>query len=215
MQTSFNLSDHPETIIAEFGDVRLFRHWLASELVQEYFEQLAAEIEWSRSRITIAGKTQFIPRLNAWYGDLGCSYAYSGIRFNPLAWTPQLWRLKLHLESFLTAEQLMPSGFRFNSALVNFYRDGQDSVAWHADDEPELGEQPLIASISLGAVRRFSFKPKAGGVIAQKTINLDLDAGSLLLMAGATQRHWLHQLPKTRAEVLPRINVTFRHVCTK
>ena len=139
-----------------------------------------------------------IPRLTAWHGAAG--YVYSGIRLTPAAWTPPLLELKA------LAERL--AGERFNSVLLNLYRDGRDSVSWHADNEPGLGRDPVIASLSLGAVRRFQLKHRR----LDERLALDLPHGSCLIMAGATQHHWLHQLPKTTRPVGPRINLTFRHM---
>jgi alkylated DNA repair dioxygenase AlkB len=139
-----------------------------------------------------------IPRLTAWHGAAG--YVYSGIRLTPAPWTPPLLELKA------LAERL--AGQSFNSVLLNLYRDGRDSVSWHADNEPGLGRDPVIASLSLGAVRRFQLKHRR----LPERLTLDLPHGSCLIMAGATQHHWLHQLPKTKAPVGPRINLTFRRM---
>jgi alkylated DNA repair dioxygenase AlkB len=141
-----------------------------------------------------------VPRLSAWYGDAGAVYTYSGLRLEPLPWTPVLLEIKQATERL--------SGTRFNSVLLNLYRDGQDSMGWHSDDEPELGPEPVIASVSLGALRRFVFQHKK----RRWRIALDLEPGSVLLMAGATQHHWRHALPKTRRPVAPRINLTFRTI---
>lgn len=208
----------PEVIIDKAGDVKLYRQWLSAQEADKYFEQLHTEIQWQQSPIRIQGKQLFIPRLNAWYGDADCHYAYSGIRFAPLPWSPTLLNIKAQLEDFLTkqAAHSKPcnSPVRFNSVLANLYRNGQDSVAWHADDEPELGAMPFIASISLGAERRFSLKPKPSvseGLLL-KPLDVDLSHGSLLVMAGATQQNWLHQVAKTRRVDQARINLTFRWI---
>ena len=181
------------------------------EQPEHYFKVLHNEIQWQRDTITIAGKQVAIPRLNAWYGDTGMRYSYSGISLKPKSWTPALLQLKTQVEQFLHTQ--------FNSVLVNLYRNGSDSVAWHSDNEPELGAAPLIASVSLGATRRFSLrgpfglnddgKPEADKV---QTLHIDLAAGSLLVMAGKTQLHWRHQVAKTKENVGPRINLTFRRI---
>lgn len=208
----------PEVIIDTAGDVKLYRQWLSAQEADKYFEQLRAEIQWQQSPIRIQGKQLFIPRLNAWYGDADCHYAYSGIRFAPLPWSPTLLTIKTQLEDFLTKQgtSLVPGNkpVAFNSVLANLYRNGQDSVAWHADDELELGARPLIASISLGAVRRFSMKPKAsvGEGLLLQPLDMELPHGSLLVMAGATQQNWLHQVAKTRRIDQARINLTFRWI---
>ena len=142
------------------------------------------------------------PRLNAWYGDPGCRYGYSGTRFEPLPWTETLTDIKERLTATL--------GVAFNSMLANRYRDGRDSVAWHSDDEPELGRNPVIASVSLGATRRFTLKHKSRRDI--RPLAVDLTHGSLLVMSGPTQHQWLHQIAKTTRIVGERINLTFRYI---
>ena len=166
------------------------------------YARLLQEIDWRQDTITLYGRPVLIPRLNAWYGDPGAHYSYSGLALQPLPWTPALRDIKGRVESLL--------GESFNSALVNLYRDGRDSVSWHSDDEYELGDEPLIASVSLGATRRFSLRHRHDKSL--DTVHLDLQDGSLLVMAGATQRHWSHQVPKTRAAVGGRINLTFRRI---
>jgi alkylated DNA repair dioxygenase AlkB len=142
------------------------------------------------------GRRLPIPRLTAWHGQAG--YVYSGIRMAPAPWTPPLLELKDIAEAL--------AGQPFNSVLLNLYRHGRDSVSWHADNEPGLGRNPVIASISLGAERRFQLKHRRTG----ERLSVDLAHGSCLIMAGATQHHWLHQLPKIAQPVGPRINLTFR-----
>ena len=178
---------------------------------QNYFEILKNEIQWQRDVIQIAGKTVPIPRLNAWYGDKGASYCYSGISLTPLAWTPTLLQLKTRIEHETTEP--------FNSVLLNYYRDGNDSVAWHSDDEAQLGTKPLIASLSFGATRRFSLRgPVAlcrqgsSDLHSTNTLHIDLEGGSLLVMGGQTQQYWRHQIAKTKKTVGPRINLTFRRI---
>jgi alkylated DNA repair dioxygenase AlkB len=139
-----------------------------------------------------------IPRLTAWHGEAG--YVYSGIAMQPAAWTPALLEIKRCAEHH--------AGQGFNSVLLNLYRDGRDSVSWHADNEPGLGRDPVIASLSLGATRRFQLKHRRNGL----RVAIDLEHGSCLVMAGATQHHWLHQLPKTARPVGPRVNLTFRRM---
>lgn len=140
------------------------------------------------------------PRLEAWYGDAGASYSYSGLAHEPLPWTPELQRLRERVE--------VAAGTTFNSVLANLYRDGNDSNGWHADDESELGEQPVIASLSLGAARRFLLRHRA----SVERVEVVLEAGSLLLMRGKTQQCWKHSVPKQRTVHAPRINLTFRRV---
>ncbi|WP_461519514.1 alpha-ketoglutarate-dependent dioxygenase AlkB family protein [Porticoccus sp.] len=163
---------------------------------------LQSQVAWEQSEITIAGQRRKIPRLNAWYGEPGADYSYSGRLFRALPWLPELAELKQLVERI--------TGAAFNSALVNLYRDGQDSVDWHSDDEPELGRNPVIASISLGAVRRFQIKHKMRRDLPLQT--LELGHGSLLLMAGEFQYYWRHRLPKMKGLSEPRVNITFRQV---
>jgi alkylated DNA repair dioxygenase AlkB len=139
------------------------------------------------------------PRLSAWYGDPGAIYSYSGLRLEPLPWTPVL----LEIRQVVTDLAETP----FNSVLLNLYRDGQDSMGWHSDAEPELGRNPVIASVSLGAVRRFVLRHKKR---KEQHIALELESGSVLVMGGALQHYWRHALPKIRQAVGPRINLTFR-----
>jgi alkylated DNA repair dioxygenase AlkB len=160
------------------------------------FHDLNASIAWRQEVATIMGRRVPIPRLTAWHGEAG--YVYSGIAMRPAAWTPPLLELRRCAEAC--------AGQPFNSVLLNLYRDGRDSVSWHADNELGLGRNPVIASISLGATRRFQLKHRQSGA----RVALDLTHGSCLIMAGATQHHWLHQLPKTAQPVGPRINLTFR-----
>jgi alkylated DNA repair dioxygenase AlkB len=171
---------------------------------QQCYQQLLESIDWQQDTIQLYGRPVLIPRLNAWYGDEGAGYHYSGLQLSPKPWAPALLAIKYQLEQFLNTS--------FNSVLANYYRDGQDSVAWHSDDESELGPTPLIASISLGASRRFSLRPCHQQEPAGKPVHIELQGGSLLVMAGTTQQHWQHQLPKTSRPVAGRINLTFRTV---
>jgi alkylated DNA repair dioxygenase AlkB len=164
--------------------------------------ELKASVAWEQRSIRLFGQLVPQPRLTAWYGDPAAHYSYSGLHWLPQPWTPGLLALRQRVEAATNA--------RFNSVLLNLYRDGRDSMGWHADDEPELGPAPTIASISLGARRRFRLRPRAG--LAAAPLSLDLPAGSLLLMRGPTQQHWQHALPKTSRPVGPRLNLTFRWV---
>ena len=171
-----------------------------------FFSALVDGIAWRQDDILIAGKTIPVPRLNAWYGDDKAVYTYSGIRFESLPWTRVLMQLRDTVAKRIDVDAGKP--VIFNSVLANYYRDEQDSVAWHADDEPELGTNPLIASLSLGATRRFCLRHNT----LKTRVELPLSNGSLLLMAGTTQHHWQHQVPKERAVTEGRVNLTFRHV---
>ena len=163
---------------------------------------LQHNIEWRQEYLTIFGKTHPTPRLTAWYGDAHCIYKYSGHTCLPLPWTSELLSIKNQLEQFA-------SGHTFNCVLLNYYRDGRDKMGWHADDEKELGQNPVIASVSFGATRRFDFKHK---VKREEKFSLDLHSGSVLIMQGDLQHHWLHQLPAQKRIQEPRINLTFRNI---
>lgn len=178
--------------------------FLSAAEADAVFMQLRDELLWRQDELHIGGRTIPIPRLNAWYADAGRGYTYSGIRMEPLPWTETLAGLRARVETACAA--------RFNSVLCNFYRDGRDSVAWHADDEPELGREPQIASLSLGAERTFELRHRRARELGLRTQHLHLLGGSLLLMRGATQRCWLHRLPKEPGITRGRINLTFRQV---
>ena len=165
------------------------------------FDALRAEIRWERHRVRIRGREVDCPRLSGWEGD--ATYAYSGITLRPAPWTPRVDAVRRKIEA--------ATGEMFNSVLANLYRDGSDRLGWHADDEPELGPAPVIASASFGAPRRFLLRPKRGGA----SVPIVLEPGSLLVMRGPTQRHWLHSIPPTRRPVGSRINLTFRRVLAR
>lgn len=167
-----------------------------------WLARLAEDLAWRSETITLFGKTMLQPRLLAWYGDPDAHYRYSGKTHTPLPWTDHLLALKARVED--------ATGARFNSVLANLYRDHSDSMGLHADDEPELGAQPVIASLSLGATRVFRLKHRHDRRVAP--LKLPLVSGSLLVMAGDTQQNWKHEVPKQRVPCGPRINLTFRYV---
>lgn len=158
-------------------------------------------IAWRQDTIRMFGKQVLTPRLSAWYGNEGASYTYSGLTLQPNNWTDELLSIKQKIETI--------SGATFNSVLLNFYRHGQDSMGWHADDEPELGKMPTIASLSLGAERRFLLRAKNNH---HQKHEIPLHNGSLLVMSGNTQHYWQHAIPKTSRPTKPRINLTFRQI---
>ena len=162
-----------------------------------------ADVAWEQRAIRMFGRELPQPRLTAWHGDPAARYTYSGLTWEPCPWTPALLDLRQRLEA--------TTGGRFNSVLLNYYRNGRDSMGWHADNEPELGPTPVIASLSLGATRRFRLRP-IGSRAGLVPIGLDLPNGSLLLMRGPTQHYWQHALPKTARPAGPRLNLTFRWV---
>lgn len=166
------------------------------------FAGLMAEIPFAPESIRIFGRLTTVPRLVAWHGDPGTAYVYSGTRHEPLPWTPALARLRDRVAA--------RAGQPFNSVLANLYRSGADSMGWHSDDEPELGIDPVIASLSLGATRRFRLKPRRG--MAGRPANIALTDGSLLVMRSGVQRGWQHAVPKETRVRQPRINLTFRTV---
>lgn len=179
--------------------VDLHSQWLDADNADRLLLEVKAQAAWKQDHIVIQGNTIALPRLTAWHGDRG--YRYSGIQNTPAAWTPALLELRDRLEK--------ETGASFNSVLCNLYRTGQDSVAWHADDERELGPEPTIASVSLGATRKFSLKRKDG---TGSRLDIALQHGDLLIMKGDTQKHWVHQLPKTKTVNTERINLTFRQI---
>jgi alkylated DNA repair dioxygenase AlkB len=176
-------------------------HWLAPAEADGLFDALMAQAPWEVHRIRLFGREVDSPRLSCWIGDADAVYTYSGTRFTPHPWPSALQPLRTRLAGEL--------GIGFNSVLANLYRDGRDAMGWHSDDEPELGARPLIASLSLGAVRRFVLKSRA---VPVRRLALDLPHGSLLVMRGETQRLYRHALPRTARVVGPRINLTFRRV---
>lgn len=175
--------------------------WLSEPMASQYLDQLLAQTPWQQPQVRVYGKKYPVPRLMAWYGDAGASYGYSGLRHQPLPWTQLLARLRQQVEQACS--------HAFNGVLLNLYRDGQDANGWHSDDEPELGSCPLIASVSLGAARRFDLRRRDG---SGQRISLELAHGSLLVMAGATQQYWQHQIARTNRVREPRLNLTFRYV---
>ena len=164
--------------------------------------ELTATIPWRQEPIRLFGKQVLQPRLTAWHGDPTAHYSYSGLALAPQPWTPALQKLRQQVEA--------ASNARFNSVLLNLYRNERDSMGWHADDEPALGPAPVIASVSLGATRRFRFRPRDSQYTPHAPVSLELPGGSLLVMRGPTQQHWQHAVPKTARPTAARLNLTFR-----
>lgn len=175
--------------------------WLTGEAADRLFGHLRDTLPWSVHRIRMFGRDVDSPRLSAWIGDMGAVYRYSGTDFAPHPWNAALADLRARLREEL--------GVPFNSVLANLYRDGRDAMGWHSDDEPELGPRPVIASVSVGGVRRFALKHRQDPALRRA---IDLPHGSLLVMAGDTQRLYRHALPRTAKPVAPRINLTFRWI---
>ncbi len=180
------------------GTVNYFGSVLTPKLADHFYHQLLNTIDWKNDEAHIFGKQYITKRKVAWYGDLGYSYAYSNIAKVALPWTQDLLDLKKVVED--------TSGFTYNSCLLNLYHSGDEAMGWHSDDEKSLGKNSCIASLSLGAERKFSFKHKNSG----QTVSLDLEHGSLLLMKNETQTYWLHKLNKSTKIKKPRVNLTFR-----
>ncbi len=193
-------SGAPRVVLDRDGRVTYDPSFLEPSFAEHAFAALTTEIAWAQDAMVLYGRRVAFPRLTAWYGDPGAAYTYSGIRNEPRAWTPLLRALRDRVAA--------TSGARFNSVLLNRYRGGDDGMGWHSDDERELGAEPVIASLSVGAVRTFELRHRGD----RERIALPLASGSLLVMSGATQRHWLHRVAKDRRATGARINLTFRLV---
>lgn len=190
-----------EKLSLDDADIRFQHDFYAEPFCRTVMSDLQEQTPWHHAQITIFGKRCWQPRLVALAGDAGVAYSYSGLTLPTMPWTPLLQRLRDDVER--------ASGHRFNSVLMNLYRDQHDSMGWHSDDEAALGREPVIASLSFGATREFKLKHKTRADL--KTVRLALTQGSLLLMAGSTQRCWKHAVDKARIDTGPRINLTFRH----
>jgi alkylated DNA repair dioxygenase AlkB len=193
----------PQALDLPDGDVVFYPSFFPQPEADRLLGELLATTAWRQESIKLYGKPIDVPRLTAWYGDEGTGYIYSGIVNEPQPWTPALLRVKQAVEAL--------AGVTFNSVLLNRYRSGKDSVAWHSDDEKEFGENPVIASVSFGGSRTFQFKHKRRKDLKA---SIELTHGSLLIMRGATQHNWVHQIPKTAKDVPERVNLTFRTVRT-
>lgn len=175
---------------------------MSFDQANEYFDSLLQNIPWKNDEVVVFGKRIVTKRKTAWYGDSNYVYIYSNTIKQALPWTRELVNLKQIVENL--------SNTKFNSCLLNLYHDGNEGMGWHSDDEKSIEDNSTIASVSLGAERKFSFKHKQ----SNKTISVLLEHGSLLLMKDATQKNWLHSLPKSSKITLPRINLTFRRMVT-
>lgn len=190
-------------VLTQDADVTIWRNFLPAPQAAQLYAHLVANVPWQQALIRMAGRQVHSPRLQCWMGDADALYRYSSSTFVPVPWLAALAALKLKLQQ--------ASGATYNSVLLNWYRDGNDSMGWHADDEPELGRGPVIASLSLGATRRMLLRHKLRAPRA-KSCAVDLSHGDLLLMQGATQQYWQHALPKVAAVCGGRINLTYRMV---
>jgi alkylated DNA repair dioxygenase AlkB len=190
-----NFLDIPDAVVQYEGG------FFAFAKANSLYTKTLTETPWKQNKIKLFGKVHNEPRLTQLYGDTGIKYGYSGISYDALPWTETLKEIKDKVE-----KQARTS---FNICLVNRYRDGQDSNGWHADNEPELGENPIIASVSFGQERFFHLKHNTNSAWRYK---FTLEHGSLLIMAGSTQHTYKHQIAKTKKLVGERINLTFRKI---
>jgi alkylated DNA repair dioxygenase AlkB len=168
----------------------------------ETLENVVKDLTWRQDSITMYGKTHPLPRMTAWHGEVGITHSYSGIKMVAAAWTPVLLKLKQELEIDL--------GVKFNSVLINYYRNGLDHMSYHSDDEKDLGPNPTIASLSFGETRSFQLKHKFDK--SQQTVSLLVHNGSLIVMKEELQHFWVHKIAKTTRPIGPRVNLTFRYI---
>jgi len=192
----------PRRIAMPDADVRYLDRLALPQPDAQLLQRLIDEVPWRCEEIALWGRRVPQPRLTAWYGEPAARYTYSGIELRPLPWIPILWEVKQCVEAAV--------GSAFNSVLINYYRDNRDSIGFHSDDEPELGKQPVIASLSLGEERTFILQHKRRKSV--EPVRLPLASGSLLVMKGDTQHCWRHGIRKEDRPCGPRINLTFRTI---
>ncbi|TNF43935.1 MAG: alpha-ketoglutarate-dependent dioxygenase AlkB [Cytophagales bacterium] len=198
MQSSL-FPNQTENLLPFQGEMYLFPDFFTKKQADHFFAKLSASLEWRQEPIWMFGKRVMQPRLTALYGDPEKPYGYSGIQMTPSGWTPELRHILDSIQDFSQAE--------FTHVLCNYYRDGNDSMGWHRDNEKVLGENPTIASVTFGAERIFQTRPYSE---KRPKLDISLTHGSLLLMTGESQHFWEHQLPKTKKVNQARINLTFR-----
>jgi len=196
------LEEWPRELLPHDGSVEYYGSIMSLPQADHFFEALFNRIEWRNDEAVIFGKKIITKRKVAWYGERPFTYTYSNTTKTALPWTKELIELKAMAEA--------KSGETYNSCLLNLYHDGSEGMAWHSDGEKDLKTHGAIASISLGAERKFAFKHKN----SKQVISQVLDHGSLLVMKGVTQTHWLHRLPPTKMHHGPRVNLTFRTIQT-
>ncbi|MBP9885439.1 MAG: alpha-ketoglutarate-dependent dioxygenase AlkB [Leptospiraceae bacterium] len=196
---SLDLKSTGKNLLPRDGELLFYPNFFKEEESDFFFEYLLHNVKWQQDKIWMFQKYVDIPRLNAWYGEANKNYSYSGIPMKPNPWLPQLVEIKNRIETI--------SNVKFTSTLINLYRDGKDSVDWHADDERELGKNPVIGSVSFGETRVFKLRH-----LKDKSLKTDVELthGSFALMRGETQHFWEHKISKTAKQVKPRINLTFR-----
>ena len=186
-------------LIPHHGIAHLYKNFFPKPEADALFKELIEKVPWKQEPIKMFGKEIMQPRLTCWFGDPGIAYSYSGIRMENQHWNKPLLEIKSRVEGL--------AGVRFNGALLNFYRDGKDSMGWHRDNEKELGKNPVIGSVSLGGTRYFKFRDR---LTKKEIITTELSNGSLLIMAGESQHFWEHSIPKQSESANPRLNITFR-----
>ena len=197
----FNQTEGPSrNLLPKDGEVNYYGPLLSWAQADAYLVKLLADIAWQHDEAVICGKRIITPRKVAWYGEHAFEYTYSNTTKIALPFTAELLQLKTLIEGV--------SGERFNACLLNLYHNGSEGMAWHSDAEKDLKKNGAIASLSLGAQRKFAFKHKQ----SKETLSLTLEHGSLLIMKGLTQSHWLHRLPPTKTTNQPRVNLTFRAI---
>lgn len=200
MKPRFTRKEISENLIPYNGEVYYFENFLDEQLSKQFFQELHKNIYWEHDEFLMYGKKIITKRKVAWYGSKEFDYTYSNKTRKARKFTEELVKIKRLIE--------VESKDVYNSCLLNLYHEGSEGMGWHSDNEKELQPLATIASLSLGGERKFAFKHKT----TKETISLTLHNGSLLLMKGAVQQHWLHQLPKTKKNVDPRINLTFRSI---
>lgn len=198
----FSVQEAQELEAIELEDASLLygKSFFSQEQAQAFLSSLKQELVWQQPKVRLFGKTFPVPRQVAWAGDPGLEYSYSGLTHTMDGWTTTTSAIRDIIEE--------KTGFAVNSVLLNYYHNGQHSMGWHADNEPELGHQPVIVSLSLGAPRRFILRHNK----TRETFELQLGQGDLLVMYGDTQHCWQHSLPKTAKSVGERLNLTYRRI---
>ena len=201
-KSTFIIQSQIINLLSKDGTAYYYPKFLTFDEANRYFHSLLQNIPWKNDEVVVFGKRIVTKRKTAWYGDSNYVYIYSNTIKQALPWTRELVNLKQIVENL--------SNTKFNSCLLNLYHDGNEGMGWHSDDEKSIEDNSAIASVSFGEERNFSFKHKQ----SNKTISVLLEHGSLLLMKNATQKNWLHSLPKSRKITRPRINLTFRRMVT-
>jgi alkylated DNA repair dioxygenase AlkB len=197
-------ADEPRELLGDpLSSAEYFPDFLPRSEAEALLAGLVAQLTWSRPTISFYGRTSLIPREVSWIAEDGLTYGYSGISTNPQRWPTILSPIRKQVEE--------RSRTVFNSVLVNRYRDGNDTVGWHSDNERELGSCPVIASLSLGATRRFCFRNR----VTKKTVDVNLESGSLVIMSGRCQLDWEHRIPRDKSVLGERLNLTFRTVFSR